>query len=345
MTCRVLGVRRQGYYEWRRRGEVCPRAGERVAAQAHREDPRGVPRHLRLAAGARRADPRARPGGQPQAGRPADARGRHPGPLPAPTPRLHRPRPAPRTPTPTWSTATSPSTARTSCGSPTSPNTPPRKGSCTAPRSSTPTRAESSAGRSMTTCAPRWSSTPSAWPSPAGDPTRQFHDPAFRPRLAIHVLGVRATPASTPACSASMGSIGDCYDNSMMESFWGTMQLELLDSRTWETRAELANAIFEWIECWYNPQAAPFQHRNAQPAGLRSSPHRARPRSLTRGLSLRRRGVDLYAVRVAEANGVVGGVRGVASPGPGRGRAARCEGRREHRPRQRWSIGRAACPT
>lgn len=52
----------------------------------------------------------------------------------------------------------------------------------------------------------------------------------------------------------SMGSVGDCYDNSMMESFWGTMQLELLDSRTWESRAELANAIFEWIECWYNPK-------------------------------------------------------------------------------------------
>jgi putative transposase len=51
----------------------------------------------------------------------------------------------------------------------------------------------------------------------------------------------------------SMGSVGDCYDNSLVESFWGTMQLELLDSRTWKTRAELANAIFEWIECWYNP--------------------------------------------------------------------------------------------
>jgi putative transposase len=51
----------------------------------------------------------------------------------------------------------------------------------------------------------------------------------------------------------SMGSIGDCYDNSLVESFWGTMQLELLDSRNWATRAELATAIFEWIECWYNP--------------------------------------------------------------------------------------------
>ncbi len=52
---------------------------------------------------------------------------------------------------------------------------------------------------------------------------------------------------------ASMGTIGDCYDNAMMESFWGTMQLELLDSKQWKTRDELANAVFEWIECWYNP--------------------------------------------------------------------------------------------
>lgn len=51
----------------------------------------------------------------------------------------------------------------------------------------------------------------------------------------------------------SMGTVGDCYDNSMMESFWGTMQLELLDTRTWKTREELASAVFEWIECWYNP--------------------------------------------------------------------------------------------
>src|SRR3954451_21673687 len=52
----------------------------------------------------------------------------------------------------------------------------------------------------------------------------------------------------------SMGSVGDCYDNAMMESFWGTMQMELLDSRTWEDRDQLAHAIFEWIDCWYNPK-------------------------------------------------------------------------------------------
>lgn len=53
---------------------------------------------------------------------------------------------------------------------------------------------------------------------------------------------------------ASMGTVGDCYDNAMMESFWGTLQLELLDQQPWKTRDELANAIFEWIECWYNPK-------------------------------------------------------------------------------------------
>ena len=53
---------------------------------------------------------------------------------------------------------------------------------------------------------------------------------------------------------ASMGSIGDCYDNSMVESFFGSMQLELLDRRSWATRQDLANAIFEWIEAWYNPR-------------------------------------------------------------------------------------------
>jgi putative transposase len=52
----------------------------------------------------------------------------------------------------------------------------------------------------------------------------------------------------------SMGTVGDCCDNSMMESFWGTMQLELLDRRIWQTRSELANVIFEWIECWCNPK-------------------------------------------------------------------------------------------
>jgi transposase InsO family protein len=51
----------------------------------------------------------------------------------------------------------------------------------------------------------------------------------------------------------SMGRVGSAYDNAMMESFFGTLQRELLDRRRWQTRKELASAIFEWIEAWYNP--------------------------------------------------------------------------------------------
>ena len=51
-----------------------------------------------------------------------------------------------------------------------------------------------------------------------------------------------------------MGRVASAVDNSMMESFFGTLQLELLDRRSWTTRAELASAIFEWIEGWYNPR-------------------------------------------------------------------------------------------
>ena len=50
----------------------------------------------------------------------------------------------------------------------------------------------------------------------------------------------------------SMGTTGDCYDNAMMEAFWSRMQVELLDTRRWRTRIELANAIFEYIEVFHN---------------------------------------------------------------------------------------------
>ena len=52
----------------------------------------------------------------------------------------------------------------------------------------------------------------------------------------------------------SMGKVACAYDNSLMESYFGSMQIELLDRGTWTTRAELATAIFEWIEAWYNPR-------------------------------------------------------------------------------------------
>ena len=52
----------------------------------------------------------------------------------------------------------------------------------------------------------------------------------------------------------SMGTIGDCDDNAMIESFWGRMQTELLNRRRWKTRLELANAIFDYLEIFHNRQ-------------------------------------------------------------------------------------------
>ena len=49
-----------------------------------------------------------------------------------------------------------------------------------------------------------------------------------------------------------MGTVGDCFDNAMMEAFWARMQVELLDRRRCRTRIELANAIFEYLEIFHN---------------------------------------------------------------------------------------------
>ena len=51
----------------------------------------------------------------------------------------------------------------------------------------------------------------------------------------------------------SMGRVASSVDNTMIESFWSTMQRELLDRQHWTSRDQLASAIFEWIEALYNP--------------------------------------------------------------------------------------------
>ena len=51
----------------------------------------------------------------------------------------------------------------------------------------------------------------------------------------------------------SMGSAGDCYDNALCESFFATLECELLDRCSFRTQAEARIAIFDFIEGWYNP--------------------------------------------------------------------------------------------
>ena len=50
----------------------------------------------------------------------------------------------------------------------------------------------------------------------------------------------------------SMGSVGDCYDNAMCESFFATLECELLDRRPLRTQDEARMAVFDFIEGWYN---------------------------------------------------------------------------------------------
>jgi len=74
----------------------------------------------------------------------------------------------------------------------------------------------------------------------------------------------------------SMGSVGDCFDNAMCESFFATLECELLEKRRFKNQAEARMAIFEFIEGWYNPHrrhsaldyASPMQYeRNHMAAG------------------------------------------------------------------------------
>ena len=82
-----------------------------------------------------------------------------------------------------------------------------------------------------------------------------------RPKEVIHhsdqgsqytsiAFGQRCREASV---RPSMGSVGDCFDNAMCESFFATLECELLDRRRFKTQIEARMAVFEFIEGWYNP--------------------------------------------------------------------------------------------
>ena len=56
------------------------------------------------------------------------------------------------------------------------------------------------------------------------------------------------------AAVVSMSRRGNCWDNAVAESFFGTMEIELIEDADWQTRVEARQAIFEFIEVWYNRQ-------------------------------------------------------------------------------------------
>jgi putative transposase len=74
----------------------------------------------------------------------------------------------------------------------------------------------------------------------------------------------------------SMGSVGDCYDNALAESFFATLEVELLDREVLRTQQMARLAIFEFLEAWYNRRRrhqalgylspVSFEHRHASAA-------------------------------------------------------------------------------
>jgi putative transposase len=51
-----------------------------------------------------------------------------------------------------------------------------------------------------------------------------------------------------------MGGVGDAYDNTMVESFFASLECGLIDRRSWKNIAQARMAVFTWIEGWYNPR-------------------------------------------------------------------------------------------
>lgn len=51
---------------------------------------------------------------------------------------------------------------------------------------------------------------------------------------------------------SSMSGVGQCWDNAVAESFFGTLKQEQVNGQSYATREEARSSVFEWIECWYN---------------------------------------------------------------------------------------------
>ena len=77
----------------------------------------------------------------------------------------------------------------------------------------------------------------------------------------------------------SMGSVGDCFDNAMCESFFATLECELLDRQVFRTQAQARREVFEFIEGWYNPHRrhsgldylSPINYERRNNSGLEGS--------------------------------------------------------------------------
>ena len=87
----------------------------------------------------------------------------------------------------------------------------------------------------------------------------------------------------------SMGQRGDCFDNSVLESFHATLKKDLIHRRSWPTKAEARTAVFEYIEASYNRRRRHSRLEMRSPVDFENS-------------TLRADGPDLAASRLAPSN-------------------------------------------
>jgi hypothetical protein len=128
-----------------------------------------------------------------------------------------------------------------------------------------------------------------------------------RPELLTGKAGVRP----------SMGSVGDAYDNAMCESFFATLECELLDRCRFNTQAEARHAVFAFIEGFYNPRRrhssigylSPLDYErqhcaraadpNAHQPACRSRPSRTKPCGRPQNAAVAHRALPISAEAAA----------------------------------------------
>lgn len=72
---------------------------------------------------------------------------------------------------------------------------------------------------------------------------------------------------------ASMGSVADCFDNALAETFVATLKTELVYTRAWPSRHELQMEVFSYIEGFYNPRRRHSRLGNLSPATYEKNHH------------------------------------------------------------------------
>jgi putative transposase len=98
---------------------------------------------------------------------------------------------------------------------------------------------------------------------PHSDRGRQYASAAYQ--AALTRLGV----------CASMSRVGDCWDNAVVESFFATLKTELVDGTDWRTREEARQALFAYLEVWYNRQRRHSTLAYLSPAEFEARQHTA----------------------------------------------------------------------